>query len=53
MKYVVTFEDYDSGAISVVVDAPYMEYAIVEAKERANEGGGNYCDCDVLSVVRI
>lgn len=53
MRYVVIFEDYDRGAISVVVDAPYMEYAIMEAKERANESGGNYCDSDVLSVVRM
>ena len=53
MKYVVIFEDYDRGAISVVVDAPYMEYAIMEAKEKANESGGNYGDCDVLSAMRI
>ena len=48
MKYVVTFEDYNCDAISVVVDAPYMEYAIVEAREKMG-----YSDSDVLSVVRI
>lgn len=53
MKYVVTFEDYDYGAISFVVDAPYMEYAIMEAKERANENHYYYCDEDILSVIRM
>lgn len=48
MRYVVTFEDYDLGAISVVVEAPYMEYAIVEAQEKTGKSDG-----DVLSVVRI
>lgn len=48
MKYVVTFEDYDCDAISVVVDAPYMEYAIVYAQEKTG-----YSDSSILSVIRI
>ena len=53
MQYVVTFEDYEYGAKSYVVDAPYIEYAVNTAKEKAKEEYRNYSDCDVLSVVRI
>lgn len=53
MRYVITFEDYDCGAVSFVIDAPYIGHAIMEAKEKANENAHNYSDEDVLSVVRI
>ena len=54
MRYVVTFDNCDGSYESITIDAPYMEYAIMEAKEKMNEiNGYNYCDSDVLSVVRV
>lgn len=55
MKYVVTFEHYNEECESFTVNAPYMELAIMEAKEKASEKHGHRCygDSDVLSVVRV
>ena len=48
MKYVITFEDYDYGATSVVIDSYCMERAIIEAQNKTG-----YADSDVLSAVRV
>lgn len=56
MRYVVTFENYDGDYESVTIDAPYMEYAIMDAKEKINEkhsSSNYYSDCDVLSAIRV
>ena len=53
MRYVVTFEDYDCGAVAYVVDAYYVEDAVMQAQEEARANHHNYSDGDVLSVVRI
>lgn len=55
MTYVVTFDNYDGECESFVVNVPYMELAIVTAKEKASEKHGHRCygDSDVLSVIRI
>ena len=55
MTYVVTFENYNGECECFTVNASYMELAIMEAKEKANEKHGHHCyrDSDVLSVIRI
>lgn len=55
MKYVITFDNYDGECECFTVNAPYMELAIMEAKEKAYEkyGYGCYGDSDILSIIRI
>lgn len=55
MTYVVTFENYNRECECFVVNASYMELALMEAKEKAYEKHGYRCygDSDVLSVIRI
>ena len=43
MTYVVTFENYNRECECFVVNASYMELALMEAKEKAYEKHGYRC----------